>query len=210
MLYFDTLPKILTPDQNGNYIALTNILTRATLVEELQNNPMLFYQYSIQDGDTPEIIAEKYYDDPYKYWIVLYSNQIMDPVWNWPLQYEQFLDYINNKYATDASNAGKTPIEYTQTTVHAYEEVIITKDNYSEVSTEKVIPLDLVTYNAFIETNDTYTLPSGLTSTVRKTKRAVNLYDYEYELNESKRAIKIMDKNFVNQMEQQLKTVMRT
>lgn len=210
MLYFNTLPKILTPDQNGNYIALTNILTRATLVEELQNNPMLFYQYSIQDGDTPEIIAEKYYDDPYKYWIVLYSNQIMDPVWNWPLQYEQFLDYIDNKYATDAMNAGKTPMEYTQTTVHAYEEVITTIDNHSEVSTEKVIPLDLTSYNAFIETNNTYTLPSGLTSTVRKTKRAVSLYDYEYELNESKRAIKIMDKNFVNQMEQQLKTVMGT
>ena len=91
MLYFNTLPKVITPDQNGNYILMTNILTRATLIEELQNNPMLFYTYSIQEGDTPEIISEKYYGDPYKYWIVLYSNQIMDPIWNWPLNYEQFL-----------------------------------------------------------------------------------------------------------------------
>jgi hypothetical protein len=61
MLYFNTLPKVLTPDQNGNYILMTNILSRASLIEELQDNPMLFYKYNIQDGDTPEIIAEKYY-----------------------------------------------------------------------------------------------------------------------------------------------------
>ena len=65
MLYFNTLPKVITPDQNGNYILMTNILTRATLIEELQNNPMLFYTYNIQDGDTPEIIAEKYYNETY-------------------------------------------------------------------------------------------------------------------------------------------------
>jgi hypothetical protein len=210
MLYFNTLPKVLTPDQNGNYILMTNILTRAKLIEELQDNPMLFYKYNIQDGDTPEIIAEKYYDDPYKYWIVLYSNQIMDPVWNWPLNYEQFLNYINSKYATEAEDAGKTPYEYTNSTVYAYQQVITTTDSYSEVSTEKIIPLDLSTYNSFVETNNTYTLPSGLTCSVRNTKRSVSLYDYEFDLNESRREIKIMDRNFVNQMEDQLKTVMGT
>ena len=208
MLYFNTLPKVLTPDQNGNYILMTNILTRAKLIEELQDNPMLFYKYNIQDGDTPEIVAEKYYDDPYKYWIVLYSNQIMDPVWNWPLNYEQFLTYINSKYATEADDAGKTPYEYTNTTVYAYQQVITTIDSYSEISTEKIIPLDLSTYNSFMETNNTYTLPSGLTCSVRNTKRSVSLYDYEFDLNELKREIKVMDKNFVNQMEEQLKTVM--
>jgi len=208
MLYFNTLPKVLTPDQNGNYILMTNILTRAKLIEELQDNPMLFYKYNIQDGDTPEIVAEKYYDDPYKYWIVLYSNQIMDPVWNWPLNYEQFLTYINSKYATEAEDAEKTPYEYTNTTVYAYQKVITTTDSYSEISTEKIIPLDLATYNSFVETNNTYTLPSGLTCSVRTIKRSVSLYDYEFDLNESRREIKVMDKNFVNQMEEQLKTVM--
>jgi hypothetical protein len=209
MLYFNTLPKLLTPDQNGNYVLMTNILTRAKLIDELQDNPMLFYKYNIQDGDTPEIIAEKYYDDPYKYWIILYSNQIMDPIWNWPLNYEQFLTYINSKYATEAEDAGKTPYEYTNSTVHAYQKVLTTTDSYSQTSTEKIIPLDESDYNSFMETNDTYTLPSGLTCTVHATKRSVSLYDYEFDLNEAKREIKVMDKNYVNQMEEQLKLVMR-
>ena len=216
MLYFNTLPKILTPDQNGNYILMTNILTRAKLIEELQDNPMLFYKYNIQDGDTPEIIAEKYYDDPYKYWIVLYSNQIMDPIWNWPLNYQQFLEYINDKYATEAQDAGKTPYEYTNTTVYAYQKIFTTTDSFSETSTEKIIPLDLSSYNSLVETTNTYIfryteppyLPNGLTSTVEISKRSVSLFDYEFELNESKREIKVMDKNYVNQMEEQLKTVM--
>jgi len=210
MLYFNTLPKVLTPDQNGNYILMTNLMSRATLVEELQNNSMLFYKYNIQDGDTPEIIAEKYYDDAYKYWIVLYSNQILDPIWNWPLPYSQFLDFINNKYATDSAAAGKTPFEYTQTTVYEYEKLITTFDSYSETKTEKIIPLNLASYNSLVESTNTYLLPNKLTCTVTITKRSISLYDYEFALNEAKREIKIMNKNYVNQMEQQLKTLMGT
>ena len=95
MLYFDTLPKIITADQNGNFIVLTNLLVRAKLLDELQNNPMLFYTYSIQDGDTPEIVADKYYGDPFAFWIILYSNQILDPIWNWPLTYQEFLNFLD-------------------------------------------------------------------------------------------------------------------
>jgi predicted PolB exonuclease-like 3'-5' exonuclease len=47
-----------------------------------------------------------------------------------------------------------------------------------------------------------------LTCSVRATKRSVTLYDYEFDLNEAKREIKIMNNNYVNQMEEQLKTVM--
>ena len=86
--------------------------------------------------------------------------------------------------------------------------MITTTDSYSETSTEKIIPLDVGTYNSFMETNNTYTLPSGLTCSVRATKRSVTLYDYEYDLNESRREIKLMDRNYVNQMEEQFKTVM--
>ena len=91
MFYFNTLPKIITPDQNGIPILMTNLLARAKLIDELKDNTMLFYSYLIKDGDTPEIIADKYYGDPYKYWIVLYSNNLLDPLWDWPMQYNQLM-----------------------------------------------------------------------------------------------------------------------
>lgn len=107
MYYFKTLPKIITPDQNGYPILMTNLLSRAAIVQKLLNNPMQFYEYAIQEGDTPEIVADKYYGDPFKYWIVLFSNQILDPIWEWPMSYTALLEYIDSKYATEAEDAGK-------------------------------------------------------------------------------------------------------
>ena len=76
MLYFNSIPKILTPDVNGEGILLTNLMARSEIIPSLLNNPMMFYKYDIQEGDTPEIIADKYYGDSYRYWIVLFANQI--------------------------------------------------------------------------------------------------------------------------------------
>ena len=105
-IYLKFSPK--PPDENGNSILLTNLVTRARLIEQLQNNPMLFYEYAIQDGDTPEIIAEKYYGDPFRYWIILLSNELLDPLWDWPLSDAMLLEYIDTKYATEAEDANET------------------------------------------------------------------------------------------------------
>lgn len=210
MLYFDTLPKILTRDQNGNYIAMTNLLTRATLLEKLQNNPMLFYKYSVQDGDTPEIIADKYYGDSYRYWIILYSNQILDPVWQWPLEYNQFLSYIDAKYKTVAETENKTPFEYVTSTVYAYQKTISTTDNETLQTTTEIINIDQTTYNSLTQSTHSYTLPNGTSCEVTVDKNIQYIYDYEYALNESRREIKIMDSAFALQMEEQLKSVMGT
>lgn len=208
MLYFNTLPKILTPDENGKYIALTNILTRAKLLEELQDNPMLFYKYSIQDGDTPEIVADKYYGDSYRYWIILYSNQLMDPLWQWPLEYNQFLLYLDSKYAEQANTANVTPYIYTQQTVQQYQKVITTLDNLSSIETTTTVSISPTEYANVVIGTQTYSLPSGGTCTVTTNKNIQYVFDYEYELNESKREIKLMDSFYVNQMEEQLYSVM--
>lgn len=209
MLYFSKLPKILTPDQNGNSIVLTNLLARATLLEEFQNNPMLFYQYAIQDGDTPEIIAEKYYDDPYRYWIVLHSNNILDPLWEWPLPYEEFLKYIDSKYAEEAEDADMTPFEYTNTTAYAYQK--ITKTTNLDTSTENIIysNLTLADYNSLQLTNETYNI-GGYNCRIEVSKRIVTIFDHEYEINENRRIIKLLKSSYVGRFEQVFASLMET
>jgi hypothetical protein len=209
MLYFSKLPKIITPDQNGNSIVLTNLLARATLLEEFQNNPMLFYQYAIQDGDTPEIIAEKYYDDSYRYWIVLHSNNILDPLWEWPLPYEEFLKYIDSKYKDDAEDADMTPFEYTNTTAYAYQK--ITKTTNLDTLTENIIysNLTLSDYNSLQLTNNTYSI-GGYNCRIEVSKRIVTLFDYEYERNESRRIIKLLGPSYVGRFEQIFASLMET
>ena len=76
MQYFDTLPKIIQTDNVGVSRVFTNLMARASIIPDVLKNPLVYYQYDIQEGDTPEIIAHKYYGESYRYWIVLFANEI--------------------------------------------------------------------------------------------------------------------------------------
>lgn len=209
MLYFDTLPRILTPDQNGNALLLTNILTRAKLLENLRDNPMLFYEYNVQDGDTPEIVAEKYYDDPYRYWMVLYSNNLLDPLWDWPMTERQLTTFLDSKYADAASAMNMSVYDYINTTVYSYEKIQTTTDLSTDTITQSFIEIDYDTYQSLATSEITYNIPNGTKCVVNISKQIKTVRDYEYELNEKKRKIKLLNSNYVGQMEQTFKQVMK-
>lgn len=210
MKYFETLPSVMNVDQNNNVYSLKNLVVRADLIEKLKNNINLFYGYSVQDGDTPEMVAHKYYGDQNRYWIVLMANNIFDPEWDWPLSTNQFSDYLEDKYISIAQEAGQDVISYTNTNVHHYEKLIITLDNETLYQTIKNIVIDEETYNNTIEKTNNVTLPDGSKVTRTVKKKIVSLYDYENEQNESKRNIKLIKAQFANDIEKQLRIVMGT
>lgn len=220
MLYFDTLPKVLTRDQNGNQILMTNIMSRATILDGLKNDSVVFYKYNVQEGDTPETVAHKYYGDPYKYWIVMYSNQLMDPLWDWPMNYQTFIDYLTAKYqaefqlAYDAqTTSANNAYEYVQSTVYRYEKITTTTDLESNQVTVKKNSIDFDDYYALAETTTTYNIPGIQEDTqveVAITKNIVYIYDYENDLNESRREVKLLNQAFAGDMEEQFKTLMST
>lgn len=205
MLYFESIPKILTPDVNGDGIILTNLMTRSEIIPSLLNNPMMFYKYDIQEGDTPEIVADKYYGDSYRYWVVLYANQIMDPQWNWPLTNQQFDTYLINKYSS-ISNLPNV-LSYTQATLKEYRKTIKSIDSISLVETVDTFVVDETTYNQPIIPSANYNLPNS-TVTQNITTSIVSIYDYELEQNESKRTINLINKIYVSELEQQFKSLM--
>lgn len=198
MQYFDTLPKLIKTDAFGNSIVLTNLMARASVISSLLDNPAVFYTYDIQEGDTPEIIAHKYYSDSYRYWIVLYANQIIDAQWQWPMNNDVFNGYLASKY-TEFS---------VYSTIHHYEKTLTQFDFATNTTTVNTVDIDEDTYNSLLETTKSYTLPTG---NVRVTisKRAVSYYDYELELNESHRNIKILKSTYVDELEKELKTLMK-
>ena len=208
MKYFATLPTIAVTDPNNNLIIAVNLLARSSIVENLINEPSLFYLYDIQEGDTPEIIASKYYDDPYRYWIVLFANHIFDPQWEWPLTYKQFQVYINNKYSAAANTAGQTPLQYTQSNIQEYRKTITISDTESQTTTANNYTIDAATYTALIPTQQTVKFQSGATSTYSVSKQPLTIYDWEDEQNEKKRSIRLFNASYVGQLEQQLESIM--
>lgn len=202
MKYFSSLPFLALTDSNNDSYLLKNLLIRTKLLTKLSRNPMLFYKYTIQDGDTPESIAYKYYGDQYRYWIVLMCNEITDPQWQWPLTNQQMTIYLNDKYSTAAGGENNV-FSYIQTTIHHYEKLVTTVDNSSQTTSIKNVEIDEDTYNALQIENKTNTFADGSTVTYRVSKKAVTIYEYENDLNESKREINLLNASYAGDMENQ-------
>lgn len=204
MKYFNSLPLILKKDYNNNDVVVSNILARNYFLPNLVKNFSIFYDYNIKEGDTPENIAYRYYDDVYRYWIVLYSNNILDPQSQWPLSTNEFDLYLQDKYK---DVGGQNVLAYTLATVHHYEKTIYTSDSTNLQEQSTTIQIDENTYNILFE-SETTKVVGGITYTMRVSKKAVSIYDYELSVNESKRKINLLKKDYAYEAESEFRNLM--
>jgi len=154
-------------------ISVTDITRRFGLSSLLRNNSAIYFDYEVKDGDRPDIIADKYYDDQTLDWLVLLTNEIHDPYFKWPLSYENFTKYIRQKYGS---------VSTAQATTHHYEKTIQAQ-SFNDDGTlipKRTLIVDYTTY---------------LTDVANT--RIVDTFSYEDELNESHRNIKILDERFL-------------
>ena len=99
-MYFQNFPLIPYDSVgNGQYKLVTNLLKRVALRTKVRTNTALFDTYDVQEGQTPEMIADKLYGDPNLHWIIMYVNNITDRYHQWPLTTPQFLAFLNDKYS---------------------------------------------------------------------------------------------------------------
>ena len=215
--FFNYYPKTFyTSNNNSTGIdTVTNIIARFAFENSLKENSSAFYKYTIKDSDTPEIIAHKFYDHSERHWIVLLFNDIIDPQYDWPLKSDTLIKYINTKYSTveyaNTANTLVTGLSWAQNISHvqAYYK-IITRTSADGTDIVEKITVDANTYANIAATSISYTLnnASSITQTVSKTTQTY--YDYELELNEAKREIKLLKGDFVSEVEKEFKRVITT
>jgi len=98
-MYFKTFPyTYYSLDDVATTQIVTNISLRVRLSDELKNNFALFDKYDIKDGETPEILADKFYSNPQLHWIILHTNDILDPRFDWPLTTNNLVLFTQGKY----------------------------------------------------------------------------------------------------------------
>jgi hypothetical protein len=98
-MYFSQFPLIVYDSVgNGDFKLVTHLLKRVAIHSKASTQSSLFDTYDIANGETPEMIAHKYYDDAEYHWIVLLVNNITDRYHQWPMNNNQFLAHINDKY----------------------------------------------------------------------------------------------------------------
>ena len=99
-MYFENFPLIVYDSVgDGNFKIVTNLLKRVALRTKVRTNTLLFDTYDVREGETPEMIADKLYDDSQLHWVVLFVNNITDRYHQWPMNFGQFNAFIVDKYS---------------------------------------------------------------------------------------------------------------
>lgn len=183
--YFRPFP-LTTYDvkKNNKSALLTNITSRFKLVEAFQRQEAVYYDYSVKEGERADTIAFKYYGDASLDWVIYLTNDIIDPEFEWPLSNRALTSYITKKYGSVAAAMEQT---------HHYEQII---QQHQVLFDGTIIPakyeqIDLTTYDSLASAD----------------KRIVTSYEYENEVNESKRSIKLLSEDFITPLLSQVKRI---
>lgn len=117
--FFEKIP-VIGYDINGSgeKRLACNILQRIKIRDLLKNSWLIFYEYDIRDGDTPEILADKLYGNSQYHWVILLANDIIDPYYDWPMSYEKFHANIEKKYGTVTVSGER----FSKQAIHHYED----------------------------------------------------------------------------------------
>jgi len=173
--YFRPFPKInYDIKKNGIPLLLTDVTKRYKIRDILQQKTAIYYNYTIRDGDRPDLIAFKYYGDETLDWLVMLVNNIIDPYYDWPLNYQNFINYMKSLYGS---------VSTAKATVYEYRQILSEQTTLIDgtVVPKRTIVVDLNTY-------------TNLATSVRE---EIDAYEFYEEQNNNKREIKLLDKRFV-------------
>ena len=102
-MYFQDFPVVPYPYYMGDnkaYAIARNIIRRVALSEQI-NSVAAFIEYSIKDGERPEHIANRVYGNSNHHWIILLTNNIVDPYHGWCKSQTTMEQYIQKRYSGD-------------------------------------------------------------------------------------------------------------
>ena len=196
MAYFKELPNISyisrLPDASSNeeYITVKNLFKRAKLRTDIVNIITAFNYYQVEDNQRPEVVASKLYGDPELDWVILITNNITNVREQWPLSNNDLYNYMLDKYGTEVALSS----------IHHYETIEV-KDEYDRL----VVPSGLQVDSNFTVT---YTKFDNTLSTISPVKQVTN-YEYETNINEEKRKIRVLKPAYLSVVITDLRNIMK-
>ena len=221
-MYFQKFPQTLySLDDRATVQVVTNITLRNVISDEVKTNYGTFELYDIRDGETPEILAYQFYGDSNLHWIILHMNDIIDPRFDWPLDTYSLQKYVEGKYANvngvhhyenasgDTVSANVIVNLDLNIGLFSVRDVLVNETNlgvgYIQESASVSNVILRVTSGGF-QAGDTLYLASNsqlranVVSTIILSGIPVTNYNYEDEVNESKRRIKILKPQYVERV----------
>jgi hypothetical protein len=102
MSYFNNFPLNVYDfselGQDKQEILVSDIITNVRVKTEILQNIVFYNEYDIRDGETPEIISEKFYGTPTLHWAIMLINERYDYLMDFPATLPVLEAYITDKY----------------------------------------------------------------------------------------------------------------
>ena len=184
--YFRAIPSTsydIWGTEPRNYQSVTNIMKRVKFKPEVLEDISEYYPYFVRDGERPDTISYLQYDTVAFAYLIILINNIQDPIFDWPLSTQQFEQFISNKYGS---------VDSAMITTKYYYQIIraeVARTGIAERIPEVKFIIDETTYNS-------------LDPELRTTQ---TVYDWEEELNNDKKEIKLINPNFIHDIDYQVK-----
>ena len=154
---------------DSDYLLVKNIWRRAQILTEFKTQITLFTEENVRDGERPEDVATRLYQNPFYNWTILVINDITDVYSQWPKSVQKLQDFINQKY----SNPMATKHHVTTEVKDANNNII--------VPAGKVVP-----------SNYSVAYYNGSTTITATPVVSITNATYETELNSKKQSIQVV------------------
>lgn len=187
---------------------------------DILSNITVFDEYDIQEGETPEIIAEKLYGNPEYHWIIMLANDRYDYISDFPLSQAELEQYVYQKYGNYTEDMDEDLIQaenaLAKFSIHHFETadgvVVFDQSQFPEISFEVRFNLEdnsgqLVdeTSQQLVTENSIEDPPQVIDSFV---KYPVTNIDHETKINEQKRRIKVIPQYLLNKILQDFRDLL--
>ena len=201
-MYFSQIPNVSYDTKPTSYpfsesdrIITKNFFRRYELSSDVFGYATFYTKYAVNQGVRIETIADRYYGKPTYDWVIILTNNLINPQFSWPLNDYTIRKVAENKYGDD-----------TYSGVHHYE-TIETKSGQtiggkSVLALEGGIRVDKNFYDSpFTYWNGT----QNITVAGNTVSKSVLNFDHEVAENEKKREIYILKKRYFNRFIEEFK-----
>ena len=189
---YDVKP-IKFPYTKSDYVTAKNFFKRFEINEDIFSYTATFNKYAVLDGETPEQVAEKAYDDPFLDWVILMTNNVINPLFDWPRTDNAVRKYCEKTYIDPYSEI----LYYKTREIKSGTSMTtdLTGKTIKINALDAGIKVDEKFYNtpfSFFDGNQVITMAGS------EVCDPVNAYNHEIEENEKRREIYLLKGRFLD------------
>ena len=218
MGYLRELPNVRyqspLPHKNSStdFIVIKNLFRKNKLLDALSKETTIFNKFIVAEGARPDTVAEDLYGDPELDYIVIISCGITNIRNEWPLPNKELYEFVEDKYGLKMNNIH----HYETTEVRDGEDRMILPPGQiveHDVSSGRPFQIDGPAAGFGGSANTWYTKVGGVIEALTGDKVSpvigVSNFDYETQLNEEKRLIRPLKRQYVQMFVNDFRRIMK-